>query len=97
VLLIVISAVALRSGDLAATVICFGCGIASLLYGLFTRLRVRRGYFGSNPAEALEIIGYIVEHFHETGKPPGARVSHPYKLDEKPAGASVHVVPEVAK
>jgi hypothetical protein len=51
--------------------------IASMLFAhtALTEFRVARGYFGTNPAEASELIAYIAAKHREGDTPPGTRVA----------------------
>jgi hypothetical protein len=42
---------------------------------VLTDYRVSRGRFGSNAQEASELIHFIMRHTHESGRPPGSRLS----------------------
>jgi hypothetical protein len=75
--------IAVAMSDLAASALCFVLGVATLSHYLLTKLRVERGFFGSNASEALELISFITDHANRTGLPPGSRPSRPYDLSDR--------------
>ena len=78
--------------EYSASVVCLLLGLALLSHNWLTAYRVRRGYFGANMPEAIELIEFAVREHDRTGAPPPSkRIFHPYDREtasaEKLSGA----------
>lgn len=57
--------------------------VAAVILGhcFVTQYRVGRGLFGSNKQEAVELIGLMMRHAHDSGTPPGSRLAKAYSTN----------------
>lgn len=68
--MVLLAMTAIYIGDFSTTILCV---IAALLINtdrLLTEFRVRRGYFGSNMDEAIELIAFAIKEREREGGPP---------------------------
>jgi hypothetical protein len=73
------------AGDVVALCTCLCLAGVLTAHGVVTEYRVRRGVFGSNFDEAVELIEFILKENDKGRGPPGTRVSLDYQ----------QVIPEV--
>jgi hypothetical protein len=65
-------------GEWSAAAAAVAVATMFLLHVWITRYRISKGIFGSNGEEAAELIGFIIKHTDEHGRPPGSKLSTPY-------------------
>lgn len=78
----------LYGGDVVASGTCLCLALVLIAHRVVTEYRVRRGIFGSNFDEAVELIEFILEENDKGRGPPGTRVSLDYQAKEE-------VIPEL--
>ncbi len=71
------------AGDVVALCTCLCLAGVLIAHGVVTEYRVRRGVFGSNFDEAVELIEFILKENDKGRGPPGTRVSLDYQAKEE--------------
>ncbi len=79
--------------DIGAGILCVVLATMIIAHFLLTNFRVRRGYFGCNPEEALELINYIIEKTNKDGHPPGSALSRSYAQQVEAESFSPEAIP----
>jgi hypothetical protein len=96
-LLAALSSVLLVFGYDSAAALASAVGFLIGLHCFVTQYRVKKGWFGTNEQEAVELINFMVKHTDESGRPPGSRLSKVHVASAENKAASTTEASGVAQ
>ncbi|WP_142252425.1 hypothetical protein [Bradyrhizobium sp. UNPF46] len=91
-ILLIVASTAIWMRDSGIIILSSGIAFLFFLQTTLTEYRVSRGYFGTNRAEALELISFIARKHHDGEAPPGTKVGKSVIRDEAQGLSSVGAV-----